>query len=220
MINFGRFNGWDLALDLWSFVSKRLGTTLYERRVQLAFGTEGNGVELWRRLFCDFEGGDEVVQLHGRSLLQNFKPAESNHGLAAKLDDWQQMMTKYGGDIGPMTRQTMLLKILPESLRTEVIRRGDLHHPEPTILWIRKQLNWSHAENLVKRSGGRPVSAITDGSGSSPHIGIDIPPASIAHAALTPDVVESLLAAVKRKGKGKGGNNGRDSRGSSPARSS
>ena len=173
-MQFGRFTGWDIALDLWSFVSKRLGLTLYEKRVQLAYGTEGNGVGLWRRLFCDYEGGDIVVQLHGRSLLQNFKPAENNHGLGTKLDEWQGMMTKYGGDIGPLTRQTMLLKILPQALRTEIIRRDDLHHPEPTFLWIRKQLNWSHAEGLAKRSGGRPVGAVTESCGALAPRGCDI----------------------------------------------
>ena len=215
-LNFGRFTGWELALDLWSFISKRLGTTLYERRVQLAYGIEGNGVELWRRLFCDYEGGDAVVQLHGRSLLQNFKPAESTQGLAAKLDDWQQLMTKYGGDIGQWTRQTMLLKILPDALRTEIIRREDLHTPEPTILWIRKQLNWSHAENLVKKSGSRSINAITESDQPKPgDCGISPPGSSPQPTAEVPSWVESLIAAVKGKGKGKGGD--RNSRGSSPA---
>ena len=70
----GIHTGWELSMDLWSFLSKRLGPTLYSNRIPLAHGVEGNGFELWRRLFCDNEGGDRVVQLDGRTELQNFTP--------------------------------------------------------------------------------------------------------------------------------------------------
>ena len=56
-MNFGNSTGWDPSLDLWNFISKRLGTDLYEKRIQLAHGVDGNGFELWRRLCQDYEGG-------------------------------------------------------------------------------------------------------------------------------------------------------------------
>ena len=108
----------------------------------------------------------------------------------------------------------MLLKILPKPLRTEIIRRDDLHTPEPTILWIRKQLNWSHAENLVKNPGGRSINAITENDHPKPgDCGISPPDSHTRPTAEVPQWVESLIAAVKDKGKG----GGRNSKGSSPS---
>ena len=43
-------------------MSKRLGIGLYQKRVQLAGGMDGNGLELWRALFNEYEGGDEFVK--------------------------------------------------------------------------------------------------------------------------------------------------------------
>ena len=62
-MRYGQFNGWDLSLDLWAFISKRLGITLYEKRAQLAGNMDGNGFELWRALYNEYEGGDEFVKL-------------------------------------------------------------------------------------------------------------------------------------------------------------
>ena len=53
-------------------MSKRLGIGLYEKRVQLAGGMDGNGLELWRALLNEYEGGDEFVKLGDRSDLHFF----------------------------------------------------------------------------------------------------------------------------------------------------
>lgn len=100
---YGRSTGWDLSLDLWNFISKRLGVTLYERRVTLASDIEGNGFELWRNLFCQYEGGDEYIQLDGRTSLQHFPAMSSTAGITEKLKDWRHQMMKFGADIGPVT---------------------------------------------------------------------------------------------------------------------
>ena len=71
-LRFGKLTGWDLALDLWNFVSKRLGASIFEKRRKWVGGEEGNGFELWRRIFIEYEGGDDVVQNDGRTRLQAF----------------------------------------------------------------------------------------------------------------------------------------------------
>ena len=40
-----------LSADLWSFLLKWIGPTLYARRIKMELNIEGNGVELWRKLF-------------------------------------------------------------------------------------------------------------------------------------------------------------------------
>ena len=121
---YGRYTGWDLSLDHWNFMSKRLGQDIYDKRVQLANGVEGNGFELWRALFVEYEGSDEYIALDGRTKLQNFPPITSTKGITHTLNDWSHMMMKYGSDIGQVTRRTMLLKILPDQLRTDVLKNG------------------------------------------------------------------------------------------------
>ena len=200
-MSFGQSTGWDLSLDLWNFLSKKLGVDLYEKRITLAHGVEGNGFELWRRLYVDYEGGDEVVQNDGRTKLQNFPQISSMATMSAKLDDWQALMLKYGGDVGPTFRRTMLLKILPESTREDVLKNQDLTGTDSIIKWIRKQLVWQRSVDIVKRTH-RPVAALShEADMPAPGAGYDITVPPIA--AITPELVEMVVAAVKGKGKGK-----------------
>ena len=63
--------GW-LSKELWSFLSPRLGDSVYSSRIQKAGGEDRNGLELWRRLYMDTEGGAEQVALSGLRRLHRF----------------------------------------------------------------------------------------------------------------------------------------------------
>ena len=63
-----------LSQELWCFLGPRLSESPYSRRVQLAGGEERNGLELWRRLHQDNEGGAEQVALAGLRRLHRFTP--------------------------------------------------------------------------------------------------------------------------------------------------
>ena len=54
----------------------------------------------------------------------------------------------------------MLLKVLLERIRKDVLKRSDLVSVESIIAWIRKQLVWEKSEDIIKKSH-RPVDAIT-----------------------------------------------------------
>ena len=99
----------------------------------MANGVEGNGFELWRRYFFEFEGSDEYIHLDGRTKLQTFAPITDTHGLIDKLDDWQHQMLKYAGDIGTLTRYTIFLKMLPPAVRQDVIKNDVLKDVDSTI---------------------------------------------------------------------------------------
>ena len=60
-------NALALANDLWSVLLRWLGPVLYQRRTKMGPGHEGNGLELWRRLFAEDQGSDELVKLAGRT---------------------------------------------------------------------------------------------------------------------------------------------------------
>ena len=46
-----------LSRDLWSFLGPKLGESTYSRRIQIAGGEDRNGLEFWRRLYMENEGG-------------------------------------------------------------------------------------------------------------------------------------------------------------------
>ena len=213
-MRYGQFNGWDLSLDLWNFLSKRLGIGLYEKRVQLAGNMDGNGFELWRSLYNEYEGRDEFVKLGGRTDLQNFEKITNTVGITQKLADWQHAMLLHGGDIGIVTRRTMLLRILPENLRNDVLKQK-MYDPDAIIAWIKESQTWNRSEEIMKKRRGS-VSAITQPSDSQTADGQ--PSTSAPTAPSITEIVAAVVAAVgdKRGNKG-GGKGGNRSRSQSPA---
>ena len=83
----------DAALDLvkisqllWAFLgSHALHNNVYERRVQLTGGEDGNGLELWRSLFQEFEGGAEQVIMAGITRFRKFPNCPHRSKLQAHL---------------------------------------------------------------------------------------------------------------------------------------
>ena len=119
--------------------------------MKLASGGEGNGFELWRRLFVDYEGDDGLIQDDGRTRLQSFAPISSTSEIGSRLDDWLDLLRDYGDDIGCATRRTMLLKPLPAATRTEILKNGDLQTVEQISAWLRRTTSWERTENILKK---------------------------------------------------------------------
>ena len=63
---------WDLATDLETFIIKYVSEGLYGKRYKWTKGEEGNGFELFRALFKEYEGGHALVKLGGRKLCNNY----------------------------------------------------------------------------------------------------------------------------------------------------
>ena len=60
-------NAWTIAEDLQNFLVKWFNEAMYNRRDQLCGGPDevGNGMEVWCRLYLEFEGGLELVECGG-----------------------------------------------------------------------------------------------------------------------------------------------------------
>ena len=119
-----------LSSDLWSFLLRWLGPKLYPRRTRISLDVEGNGFELWRKLFSEYEGSDELINMAGRTKLQDFPQIKHMRNLHASLDEWIDLFYRYGQEIGPNMAQTMFLRILPDELRTDIHRRPELKQLE------------------------------------------------------------------------------------------
>lgn len=196
-VHYGKSTGWDLSLELWNFISKRIGQTIYDTRVQLANGVDGNGFELWRALFVQFEGGDEFVKLGGRTDLQNFPPITSMNGITDKLRDWQHQMSKYGSDIGHITRKTMLLKVLPDHLRQDLLKYG-MNDCDKIIAWITQTQTWSRTEEMMKKRRGAVTPVLPNyGNGPAPG-GCDVQDAA-SPPVVSPELIAAIVAAVGGK---------------------
>ena len=152
-MDFNVANGNRISGDLWGFLLRWIGPNLYLRRTKLAHDTEGNGLELWRRLFTQYEGCDERVALAGRTRLHSFPRIKDIKSLDSHLDDWLDLLTKWGDDIGPDTTMTLFMRILPDVLRTEVHRRPELKNTELMKLvdWARHQAVWERSEILANQ---------------------------------------------------------------------
>ena len=58
-------NTLDLAHELFSFLGTVVCAAVHKKRLRLAGGEKGNGMEMWRRLFFDNAGGGEMADLSG-----------------------------------------------------------------------------------------------------------------------------------------------------------
>ena len=85
--NFFGVNGAQIASDLWSFLLRWIGPRLYLRRTKMSHGIEGNGLELWRKLFSEYQGSDELVRMAGRAKLLDFEQCKSTKNLNHHIDE-------------------------------------------------------------------------------------------------------------------------------------
>ena len=145
--------GFVLANDLWSFLLRWIGPTLYLRRTRMGPAIEGNGIELWRRLFTEYQGSDELVKLAGKTRFLEFPQCRSLKHLNHHLDEWLELLYKFADDMGPETVRTLLLKTLPDGMRSEVYKRSDLKNMDVMKLidWARHQTIWERSEELASQ---------------------------------------------------------------------
>ena len=112
-------SAWELSVLFESLiVDFFLPKAMYTRRTQISNGEFGNGFELWRRLFLEFQGGSDAVEFGGMRRLQEFPKSESLTKLSKHIDDWLDVLSNYGTELAscPKLLRNMLLGILPRSL--------------------------------------------------------------------------------------------------------
>ena len=110
-------------------------------------------------------------------------------------------MTRYGGDIGHLSRRTMLLKILPPDMRQDINRRPDLVTIDDIIADLRKQSAWDRSELIIKNASKKgSVSAVMPEQAPHRDVGHDAP------TVVNTELVHAVVAALSAKGNGKGRN--------------
>ena len=62
-----------ISTQLWAFIGNHLAPSIYQQHLSLDAGEEYNGLERWRRLYLDNEGGAEQVVLSGIRRFHSFE---------------------------------------------------------------------------------------------------------------------------------------------------
>ena len=106
---------------------------MYTRRLQLVCGEDLNGLELWRRLYADHEGGAEQAILAKMQRLRSFPKCPSKTRPGAYLGKWDTLRNQYGADLPDYTAYAMLLNMVPDDVATE----------------LRDQTNWISTTELA-----------------------------------------------------------------------
>ena len=154
---------------LWNFQGTHMENTMYNRRAALANGEEKNGIELWRRLFSDNEGGGEQVETCGVRDLHGFPSCTRVEDLANYVGEWQLSRTKHGGDMPEVHLKTMFMNMLPSVVAEDVRKQKHLDTLAKIIGYVQaesfihkdKQLGKMHSERLRKRlQSGKSVGAM------------------------------------------------------------
>ena len=140
-----------ISRHLWTFLGPRLGDDVYGRRVQMAGGEENNGLELWRKMFMDNEGGAEQVALAELRRFHSFPVCPSKDKIGLYLGEWVYLRNRYGGNLPDESLYVMLINMLPSDIAKEIRdRRKTLTTTVDVIAYINGELGRYNDEYLAK----------------------------------------------------------------------
>ena len=134
----------DLAQELWSFTCRHISGHIYDRRKTYGVDIVGNGFELWRRLYRDYEGTSEIMNLNGTAKLMAFPQCSDYRKLNTHLDDFVFMLNRFGTGMPEAQVKARLWNILPDRMRTTIFDHRELnnHSVVENLEWARHQTSW------------------------------------------------------------------------------
>ena len=154
------FSGWEIAEILEAFLVEWLSDGLYRRRTQLCGGEKGNGLEMWRWLYHEYQGGSEAVMLGGARRLQEWPRCNKLDSLSAHLDDWVECLQTYCSELlhAPGTLRSMLLGVIPTEYEDELLSRPNIKTWQEIIQWCKTRTVYKRQKLLAEQArkpGGR-----------------------------------------------------------------
>ena len=113
----------------------KLKEHLYSARIALAGGQEFNDLEPWRKLFVQFGGGAEQVQLAGIRSLHDFPACPSQEKLQLWFAEWQHIQTQRGQNMPDNHRFARFMKSLHDSVSSDT-RMRNIRQLQPAIHFV------------------------------------------------------------------------------------
>ena len=100
------------AQHLWSFIRSNITDTVHIRCLTLTMNEDDNGLELWRMLFLENEGGAEQVEIAGMTDLHSFPSCPSAADVLHYTDPWNITRMKHGNDLPDAHLRQMFLNMV------------------------------------------------------------------------------------------------------------
>ena len=145
----------DLAIKFEQVLVDWLPEKLYLRRDQLAGGKSesGNGFTMWRRLHKDHVGDGEILEYAGTTVLREYGQCKKLADVANHIDGWYELFDLYGKELenAHKTTRGMFLDIIPQELRTEILKEPKLNLAGHRALatWCRSRVMVLTSEKLA-----------------------------------------------------------------------
>ena len=108
------------AQHLWSLIGSNITNTVHMRRLRLTMNEEDNGLELWRMLSLEKEGGAEQVKIAGMNDLHSFPQCPSAADVVHYTGQWNITRMKHGNDLPDAHLRQMYLNMLPEKIASDI----------------------------------------------------------------------------------------------------
>ena len=109
-----------------------------------------NGLELWRRLFFENEGGATEAEVQERECFIHFPECPDPKYLAEYLNEWEALNQAHGTHLPDAHLQSMLKSMLPAGVRSE-LRKWCRDRPTCTVNDVTRYLRSDLAQGVDER---------------------------------------------------------------------
>lgn len=202
----------NLSEGMYDILLERTGAQLYDKRRNAG---AGRGFEFWRILKRDFGTSSTDAQLAKLQMYTEPTRCSTLAELGPALDRWEALGRELGRPVDDDFRLLALRKLVPKNVVDMLTAQVSLRSFPEALMFVRRQAAEHRHFNQVQEVQRRG----TKGGGHAP---MDLSAALLAAIAQIragesvseepaeedPDLVETLIAAVKGKGKGKGKSKG------------
>ena len=137
-----------------------LSDSFYRRRKQLSGGEKGNGFEMWRWMFNEFQSGSDAINLGGSRRLQDWPRYSKIESLSAHLDDWVDCLETYSAELlsAPGTLRSMILGVIPNEFEDELLSKPNVKTWQEIVEWCKIKTVYKRQKVLseqARKPGGR-----------------------------------------------------------------
>ena len=164
-----------ISNHLWVFIGRNVNDSIHGRRLTLTQNEPDNGIELWRALFVENEGGAEQVILGGMTSLHAFPQCPSLGDLQHWVGQWQITRQKFGQGLPEMHLRQMFLNMLPPAVAEKLRERKDISTLQEYINEINGDLGRLNDARLAKVNAQRMKTTLLHGAKNAVNVLVEEP---------------------------------------------
>ena len=144
-------NAWELSVMLENFLCYWVSDKIYKKRKHHSGGEAGNGFEMWRRFFKEYQGGGVTVKLAGINALNTFPKCSSAANLGSHLDSWQELYDEFGDALGddPLQLFSKLRETLPDTTIQDLLDHPEVYDYRTLMAYCRRRTDFKKEQELI-----------------------------------------------------------------------